>query len=295
MRPVGQRRRWSGLLAIGAIGLVLAAAASAPGAETDGARLYRLYCASCHGPQGKGDGPDAVIFAAAPRNLHEGFLGKYATDELVERIREGRALNLAFDPTALRARASAVEEVVAHLRRLPAIDWPRVEPGWQLYVERCEICHGQTGRPGATLPPGVHPPRDLSDPAYQRSLSDRQLAVVVRHGRKGMPALAPQVTEAEAKLLAAFVRVLSPGFAEYSRSCANCHGDDGRGVKNLGEVIKLPEVVFDRQYFKQRDPEQLRSRAWHMLAQQKPAMPHYRWTLSEAQARAIVEFLKLSR
>ena len=53
-----------------------------------------------------------------------------------------------------------------------------------------------------------------------------------------------------------------------------------------------PRAVFDRAYFAKKDPEALRAKVWHMLAGQRPAMPHFRTRLSERQARAIVEYLK---
>ena len=297
---MGQERRtvrptlWLALFAgtIAFAGSVWPGAARGDAAELNGGRLYRKYCASCHGVSGRGDGPDASIFATPPRNLHEGFLERYSNEDLVRRVREGRPLELALDLPALRARASEVEALVAYLTRLPTVNWVRAERGREIYAERCELCHGPHGRPGPRLPPGVRPPRDLSDAAVQRSIGDKELLILVRHGRDGMPALTPRVPESAEAPLAAFVRLLSPGFALYDTYCANCHGDDGRGVHTVAEVIPLPKMVFDRAYFSQRDPEQLRAAVWHMVAEQKPMMPHYRWTLDEAQARAIIEYLK---
>ena len=40
--------------------------------------------------------------------------------------------------------------------------------------------------------------------------------------------------------------------------------------------------------------EQVRQAVWHMVGEHEPTMPHYRSTLSAAQARAIVEHLKRS-
>lgn len=276
------------------VALLLVALASARVAlgEPDGRVLYLRYCASCHGERGRGDGPDATLFAAPPRNLHEHFLNKYSTDELVRRVREGRALALELDPVALRARSREVEEVVGYLKRLPEVDWNSVSPGWEIYVDRCELCHGPAGKPGIAAPAGVKSPCNLSDPICQRRLHDADLVVAVRHGRKGMPALTPRVTEAEAKSLAAFVRLLSPGFAVYTQYCANCHGDDGRGVSDMGEAIKVPAFDFDHAYLKRTDPEQLRSRIWHMVAENKPVMPHFQWQLDQVQGRAIIEYLK---
>jgi mono/diheme cytochrome c family protein len=258
----------------------------------DGRRLYREYCSSCHGVSGKGNGEDAAIFAAPPRNLREGFLTKYSTEELVRRVREGRPLELALDLPALRARAVEVEALAAYMRRLPGIDWELAAAGEDKYAERCAACHGPSGRPGPTLPAGVRRPRDLSDPKYQSSVSDAELRRAVQHGREGMPALTPRVSDAEAGELTAYVRLFSPGFDLYSTYCAACHGDDGRGNGNLAEQIRRPVVVFDREYFQHMDPEKLRAHIWHMVRDEKPMMPHFRVLLTEAQARAIVEYLQ---
>jgi len=65
-----------------------------------------------------------------------------------------------------------------------------------------------------------------------------------------------------------------------------------RGVGQLGEPFQTPTVVFDRDYFSRRDPEQLRASVWHMVAENKLRMPHYRWALTEDQVRTIVQYLK---
>jgi mono/diheme cytochrome c family protein len=275
-----------------AVAAVRSVVALAPTTGADGRRLYTAYCAPCHGASGRGDGPDAAMFAEPPRNLRDGFLDRYTRDDLVRRVREGRVLALTLDPPALRAHATNVEALVSYLRRLPSIDWPRAAAGREIYADRCVPCHGPYGRPGKTLPAGVGAPRDLSDVQVQASIGDKQLAVLVRHGRSGMPALVPRVADADGPPLVAFVRLLSPGFAMYDRYCASCHGDDGHPASGNGEVLRLPSVVFNRAYFATRDADELRSRAWHMLAEQKPAMPHYRWTLTEAQAAAIIEYLQ---
>ena len=283
------------LLVVAAFLVHAAQAVAAPTAKPgtpDGRRLYREYCSSCHGVGGKGNGPDAEIFAARPRSLREGFLKKYSTDELVRRVQEGKPLELAIDLPALRARAGEVEALVAYMKRLSGINWDLAVPGQDIYEERCALCHGSTGRPGPTLPEGVKRPRDLSDPKFQSSVNDTELIVVVRHGREGMPGLTPRVSEDEARELAAYVRLLSPGFELYSKYCAACHGDTGQGNGNLAEQITRPRMAFDRDYFTHADPEGLRANVWHMVRDEKPMMPHFRILLTEAQARAIVEYLQ---
>lgn len=280
--------RWRG---VSLVILVLFSLVAPAAASPDGRQLYLAHCASCHGPEGQGDGPDADAFAEKPRNLREGFLDKYSTDELVRRVREGEQLQLAVDLPALKQRVGDVNALTAHLRRLPAIDWELTREGWLIYTNRCEVCHGRYGTPPKNLPAGVQQPRDLSDPAFQRSVTGAQLTVAVRHGRAGMPALTPRVPEDAERPLAAFVQVLSPGFALYTRHCAACHGDDGLGERGPVIGAEVP-VKFDRAYFARVDGEDLANAVWHMVENEKPGMPHYRWTMNEKDARAIVEYLK---
>lgn len=268
---------------------------SATSRNIGAAVLYARYCSACHGPTGSGDGHDAAFFEPRPRDLRAGILTKYPTAELARRVRTGALLTLAVDVEELRRQASDVEEVVAHMRRLPATRWRLVEDGWDLYVDRCQACHGATGEPGPP-PPGVKQPRALSDAAFQKSMNDDELIEAVRHGRHGMPALTPRVSIDQGRQLAAFVRLLSPGFTLYTRYCANCHADDGRGAQTLGEVlgeeIALPALIFDRKFFASRSPEQLRLSVWHMLSTHQPQMPHFRYLLTQAQLESVIEYLK---
>ncbi len=260
-----------------------------------GALLYQRECAPCHGPQGRGDGPEGVYFAPPPRDLHEGFLQLYPPEELVERIRRGRPLMIEIDPKAMRRRAQMVEQIVAHIERLPRANWDLIGQGAEVYAQRCEACHGPFGRPapGMPLPQGVQrPPRDLSSPAFQKSVSDAELLEAARHGRAGMPAIPPLATPEESKALLAYLRMLSPGFELYSLWCAGCHGDDGRGEGIYATNEDKPNVVFDRAYLKAQDPEVLRRNVFHMLEWEQPAMPHFERDLSERQTRAIIEYLR---
>src|SRR5262249_16454605 len=153
--------------------LLLAGAAEAVGADVHGRQLYRRYCASCHGLEARGDGPDAEAFAEKPRDLREGFLADYPVDDLVRRIRHPAPLELALDLSALKQRASEVNALAAHVEHLPSVNWEKVGAGWDTYADRCMACHGRYGLPTRDLPAGVRTPRDLSDPEFQSAISDK--------------------------------------------------------------------------------------------------------------------------
>lgn len=298
--PISRVLRRPTCRALLGVALLLAAIATPAGAlvqrdAASGELLYLRECAPCHGTTGRGDGPEGIYFAPPPRDLREGFLGLYPTEELVERIRRGRDLKIEIDPVATRRRAQMVEAIVAHVERLPDVKWPPVERGAELYAARCEACHGPFGTPsaGMRLPAGVtQPSRDLASAAFQKSLSDAELLEVVRHGRAGMPAIPPLATDEQARDLVAYVRLLSPGFAYYSLWCGGCHGDDGKGEGVFANGADAPNVVLDRKYLKAQDPEELRRNVLHMLERQEAAMPHFEHQLTEKQAREIVEWLR---
>lgn len=279
-------------LVVVVLGLALALAGPAAAEQPDGHAIYVRHCEPCHGVTGRGDGPDAGMLANPPRDLRSGFLDRYPVDDLVRRVRSGVPLELALDLPSLRARAEDVEAIAAHLERLPTVPWRLVEEGQALYLDRCELCHGPAGTPTHMLPSGARSPRDLSSPAFQAELDDERFARVVQHGWRGMPAVNPPVADAEMPGLVAFVRLLSPGYVLYDRYCAACHGDDGRGSGAFADADRRPTVVFDRAYFRRRDPEQVRTSVWHMIATQRPAMPHFRRVLTEAEARAVILYLE---
>jgi mono/diheme cytochrome c family protein len=263
-----------------------------PAGGSEGQRLYQRHCAPCHGASGRGDRLNASPAVAKPRNLREGFLQLYSTADLKRRVRDGQPLRLELDAGALRQRNREVKALLTYMQELPGMDWSIVDKGWELYVERCETCHGIYGRPGTSRPEGMLRPPDLSDPGVQEDLGAADLITAVRHGRRGMPTLSPRISETQALQLATFVRRLSPGFTLYTHYCAACHGEGGLGVGSYGEAIHRPAVVFDRRYFAQRSVDELRQSIWHMLSDHKPSMPHFRWSITEAEGRKIVEYVK---
>jgi mono/diheme cytochrome c family protein len=278
--------------AITILSLLVATASLAAPPLPAGSALYAEHCGPCHGMNGRGDGIDAGLFLARPRNLREGFVERFEDEELVDRILRGKPLTLELDPQAYRRHLTELDDVIGHIERIPDINWKLVEPGQETYVDRCEQCHGPYGRPPDDFAGIVKPPANLADPEFQRTHRDEDLIHTVRRGHKLMPAIPAIRDDADARELVAYLRLLSPGFDTYSRYCAACHGDDGRPQLEFVPPGSRPDVTFDRSYLERRNRDQLREAVGHMLREQKPSMPHFRGTIHRAEARAIVQYIR---
>jgi mono/diheme cytochrome c family protein len=279
---------------LGVLGIWSTAGATEPAVDQTlaGQALFLKNCAGCHGAEGAGDGAARGWLASPPRDLRTGFLDRYSTPELIDRVLLGAPLQIELDPEAMRLRAGETEAVVAYLEQLPDVDWPSVDLGADIYLHRCESCHGPWGEPPASAAEAAGSLPDLGSAAFQAGTSDTELNTTVRHGRHGMPALVPQIKAGEALDLVRFVRHLSAGFAIYDQTCAQCHGDRGQGVGSLADAEALPTVTFDAAYLARADPDDLRVKTWHMLGEHRPRMPHFRGRLSPDEARRIVSYLQ---
>jgi len=126
-------RRWGGLAVtaavIGLVGARPAAGAEAPGVA-QGHKYYTKYCASCHGPDGKGDGPQAASTTPKASDLTQiakNNGGKFPFYEVMLLI-EGRS------PTSQSADAS--------LPGLPKAHGDPKMPVWGEVFSRKEMSAG---------------------------------------------------------------------------------------------------------------------------------------------------------
>jgi mono/diheme cytochrome c family protein len=278
--------------------VLLATVAAAPPradvAQVDQGRvLYLSNCSRCHGQTGIGNGEDAALLADKPADLRRSeVLEAYPDEVLVDRIRGTRKLHLEFRPRAIARHAEETESLYRFVRSLPSIHWATVERGGLVFLERCSLCHGLYGRGQPPYPPGVtRPPRDLSDPSFQSATDAGTLTELVRHGKRSMPGLVPRLTEGQANDVAAYVRILSPGFTLYDGLCSTCHGRRGEGATGALEESRAPRFAFDAAYFRTHDPEEVRGKIWHMLEDVKPGMPHFA-ELSAEQVKEILAYLR---
>ncbi|MBI4590031.1 MAG: c-type cytochrome [Candidatus Rokubacteria bacterium] len=139
------------------LGLSVASAAEKPAtAPADPRRseaVYRRYCAVCHGPEGKGDGPNAPFLEDdQPRDLTDSrYIGGLSDEHLYRVIAEGgQAIRGSrfMPPWRWTLSPSQIREMVTFIRALsagaPASPSLAAEPpaGATLAVELgCPVCH----------------------------------------------------------------------------------------------------------------------------------------------------------
>lgn len=77
-----------------------------------------------------------------------------------------------------------------------------------VWESSCAPCHGTDGR--ARTAEGIERrARDLTDPAWQETVSDDRLASSIRRGRGGMPPFGRKLTDSQIRALVAEVRSLA--------------------------------------------------------------------------------------
>lgn len=225
-----------------------------------GEELFATHCASCHGPEGRGDGK-----TPAPALNDRTFLGRATDADIQEAIAYGRP------GTQMRAYLlqrggplgeQQVQDLVAFVRHWEATAEALPTPTPQvdaevLYATRCVQCHGLTGEGRDVLP------LSLCTPVYPDQANADAVRNQIREGKPsiGMPACAPDLSDVEVEALVALIegwrslssergaeaptRVPDPsrGADLFAWHCAACHGDLGRGGAVVGRAINGPETL----------------------------------------------------
>ncbi len=85
------------------------------------------------------------------------------------------------------------------------------ESGASLYEKACARCHGPDGKGGiASAETQGTQSRDLSDPAWQKVVTDEELRQIVRDGRRTMPAFGHVLSLDRIDAIVKHLRSLAP-------------------------------------------------------------------------------------
>ncbi len=102
-----------------------AAAGKSPVTKGDpakGKETYQTYCWTCHGKEGKGDGPSAAGLAVKPRNHTDGaHMSKMTDPQIFKTVKEGgKAVGKSelMPPWGSALKDDQIRDVVAYIRTL---------------------------------------------------------------------------------------------------------------------------------------------------------------------------------
>jgi high-affinity iron transporter len=174
-----------------------------------GKRIYDGTCAQCHGPGGRGDGPQAALLNPKPAPIGDPKLVASATPAIMYRI-----VSVGVSGTPMVAFAGALTpqqrwNVVSYVVSLRAA--PRqVAEGEGLYLQQCASCHGPAGagdgeyaRTLSKLPP------DIGSFTWQVGRTDDSLSRMIRDGVPGTPMPRSRgLSDAQIASMVAFLRTL---------------------------------------------------------------------------------------
>ncbi|MEN8195390.1 MAG: cytochrome c [Pseudomonadota bacterium] len=109
---------------IACLGFVAAGPAAA---EVDAEKVYKFYCAQCHGLEGKGDGPNVYKdFPVSPRNFTSAAeMNKLSDADIRNVIRDGGpsvSKSPMMPPWGKTISDEEVDALVGHLRKLCACE-----------------------------------------------------------------------------------------------------------------------------------------------------------------------------
>lgn len=97
--------------------------AAAENAEAEAGQIFATRCATCHGPEGKGDGPGSLALDPKPRNFQDPEWQASVNDEHIANIIRyggaavGRSPTMPGNPD-LASKDAVVEALVEHVRSL---------------------------------------------------------------------------------------------------------------------------------------------------------------------------------
>ncbi len=191
--------------------------------QESGKQLYDVFCWTCHGSSGRGDGPLATdMTVLAPPNFMEGrYPGMSATDFEVRFAEADPARRLPGHMEYVRSvvQPDKFREVLSYI---PALIYPPSIPGSALsgsaiYAGRCRLCHGDTGRGDGEVGLTMKSPRpaDFTMDTLLAQQNWEGLFMMIQGGGAGphtaMPHFGTLFSESELWDLVAYISMFQPG------------------------------------------------------------------------------------
>jgi mono/diheme cytochrome c family protein len=173
---------------------------------------FALYCASCHGPSGRGDGPVAQALKTRPADLTvlaQRNGGAFPRDRVRDYV-TGAGRNLPAHGTAempvwgpmfrafetdARVR-ERIENLLTYVETLQSASTAADDPGARAFRNYCASCHGRNGRGDGPIADQLrHAPPDLTTFASRNGgvFPSERLSRIVEgrdvasHGDRDMP------------------------------------------------------------------------------------------------------------
>lgn len=92
-----------------------------PAVVAEAKQIWDTRCATCHGPQGMGNGPNAAQLKTKPRTFKDADWQKATTDDRIKQVmvEGGASVGLSADMAAnpdLKDKPAVVEELLAMVR-----------------------------------------------------------------------------------------------------------------------------------------------------------------------------------
>ena len=97
-------------------------------ASQKGARLFKVNCVHCHGPQGEGDGPVASFLKERPANLNSDEVRTMSVEAIYRVVTDGKDMMPSFQGELSAEERIEVARFVASLPR-PSVAHHRAEKG----------------------------------------------------------------------------------------------------------------------------------------------------------------------
>lgn len=224
-----------------------------------GGKLFREYCASCHGVKADGEGPVASVLNPPPADLLDAaYVGRLSDEHLYKVTKEGgqsedRSRLMPgwgdiLSEQQIRLLIHFIRSASATAHSTPAVQARTarraMREGEKLFATYCVACHGESGEGNGPLAPALTtPPRNLADAAYMATLSEERLLQVMANGGQsvGKSALMPPwngwLNYQQLSYVAAYLRELSKkkeAAAAQVAAAADAKGSAARGAKVYG-------------------------------------------------------------